>query len=86
MSQPNETTRMSGQKSFYTIFELTSTSSKLSPVIDLARNSVFCIANRLNKPDSTNTPNFVADIELSDNSTAQTILLNLLYLQIHQLR
>ena len=35
MSQPNETTRMSGQKSFYTIFELTSTSSKLSPVIDL---------------------------------------------------
>jgi hypothetical protein len=74
MSQPIETNRMGGQKSFYTIFELTTTSSKLSPVIDLARNSVFCIANRLNKPDSTNTPNFVADIEPSDNSTASNYI------------
>tara|TARA_B100000963_G_scaffold167630_1_gene145637 strand:- start:16172 stop:22282 length:6111 start_codon:yes stop_codon:yes gene_type:complete len=74
MSQPNETTRMNGQKSFFTIFELSSTNTKLSPVIDLARNSVFCIANRLNSPDSGNTPDFVADTAPADNSTASNYI------------
>ena len=73
LSQPNETNRLGGQKSFYTIFELSSTNTKLSPVIDLARNSVFCIANRLNSPTSSNTPNFVADIHLLITQLLQTI-------------
>ena len=74
LSQPNETNRLGGQKSFYTIFELSSTNTKLSPVIDLARNSVFCIANRLNSPTSSNTPNFVADTAPADNSTASNYI------------
>jgi hypothetical protein len=70
MSGPNETTRMAGQKSFYTIMKLTTTTSKLSPVIDLDRSSVFCIANRLNDPTSGNTPNYVAETSANGSSTA----------------
>jgi hypothetical protein len=68
MSQPNETTRMAGKKSFYAIIEMSTTNTKLTPVIDLARNSVFCISNRLNSPTSSNTPSFVAETAASDTS------------------
>ena len=75
MSGPIEASaRMNGQKSFYTIFEMSTTNNKLSPVIDLARNSVFCIANRLNSPTSSNTPDFVADTAPADNSTASNYI------------
>ena len=70
MSQPNETTRMSGAKSFYVVIEMSTTNTKLSPIIDLARNSVFCIANRLNSPTSSNTPSYVAETNASDTSNA----------------
>ena len=70
MSQPNETTRMSGAKSFYVVLELSTTNTKLSPIIDLARNSVFCIANRLNSPTSSNTPSYVSETNASDTSNA----------------
>ena len=70
MSQPNETTRMSGAKSFYVVLQLSTTNTKLSPIVDLARNSVFCIANRLNSPTSSNTPSYVAETNASDTSNA----------------
>ena len=70
MSSPNETTRMSGQKSFYTIMEMTTENTKLSPVIDLARRSVFAVANRLNSPTTSNTPDYVAETAATGSSTA----------------
>ena len=70
MSQPNETTRMSGAKSFYVVIEMSTTNTKLSPIIDLARNSVFCIANRLNSPTTSNTPSFIAETSAADTSNA----------------
>jgi len=75
MSQPNETTRMSGKKSFYVIIEMSTTNTKLTPVIDLARNSVFCISNRLNSPTSSNTPDFVAETAASDTSGASKYII-----------
>ena len=42
----------------------------MSPVIDLDRSSVFCIANRLNDPTSGNTPNYVAETSANGSSTA----------------
>ena len=75
MSQPNETTRMSGAKSFYVVLQLSTTNTKLSPIVDLARNSVFCIANRLNSPTSSNTPRYVAETNASDTSNALDIRL-----------
>ena len=70
MSGPNETTRMAGQKSFYTIMKLSTTNNKLSPVIDLDRSSAFCVANRLNNPTSGNTPNYVPETTAKGSSTA----------------
>ena len=70
MSGPNETTRMSGQKSFYTIIRMATINTKLSPVIDLDRSSVFCVSNRLNDPTSGNTPNYVAETSANGSSTA----------------
>ena len=39
---------ISGGKSFYTILEMTTTNTKLSPVLDTQRMSAFTIQNRLN--------------------------------------
>ena len=50
---------ISGGKSFYTILEMTTTNTKLSPVLDTQRMSAFTIQNRLNSPTSSNTPSFV---------------------------
>ena len=36
----------------------------------MARNSVFCIANRLNSPTSSNTPSYVSETNASDTSNA----------------
>jgi len=61
-SEINETNEsISGGKSFYTILELTTTNTKLSPVLDTQRMSAFTIQNRLNQPTSSNTPDFVDD-------------------------
>jgi len=59
-----------GGKSFYTILELTTTNTKISPVLDTQRMSVFTISNRLNSATSSNTPNFVDDITNTGTSSA----------------
>ena len=61
---------ISGGKSFYTILEMTTTNTKLSPVLDTQRMSAFTIQNRLNSPTSSNTPSFVADTANTGTSSA----------------
>ena len=61
---------ISGGKSFYTILEMTTTNTKLSPVLDTQRMSAFTIQNRLNSPTSSNTPSFVADTASTGTSSA----------------
>ena len=61
---------ISGGKSFYTILELTTTNTKLSPVLDTQRMSAFTIQNRLNSPSSSNTPSFVSDTANTGTSSA----------------
>ena len=60
-SQINETNHMGGFKSLYTNLTLTTTNTKVSPVIDTSRMSMISIQNRLNNPTSGNTPSFVDD-------------------------
>jgi hypothetical protein len=74
MSGINETNEMSGQKSFWTILELTTTNTKLSPVLDTQRMSAFTITNRLNNPNSGNTPDYIADTASTGTSTAAVYL------------
>ena len=69
INETNET-QITGGKSFYTILELTTTNTKLSPVLDTQRMSAFTIQNRLNSPTSSNTPNFVADTASTGTSSA----------------
>ena len=70
-SEINETNEsISGGKSFYTILELTTTNTKLSPVLDTQRMSAFTIQNRLNNPTSSNTPSFVSDTANTGTSSA----------------
>jgi len=57
-------------KSFYTILELTTTNTKISPVLDTQRMSVFTIANRLNSPTSSNTPDYLDDTNNLGTSSA----------------
>ena len=61
---------ISGGKSFYTILEMTTTNTKLSPVLDTQRMSAFTIQNRLNSPTSSNTPSFVSDTANTGTSSA----------------
>jgi len=70
MSEINETNEMSGNKSFWTILEFSTTNTKLSPVLDTQRMSAFTITNRLNNPTTGNTPDFVDDIASTGTSTA----------------
>ena len=69
INETNET-QITGGKSFYTILELTTTNTKLSPVLDTQRMSAFTIQNRLNSPTSSNTPSFVADTASTGTSSA----------------
>src|SRR6056300_152833 len=59
-----------GGKSFFTTLEMTTTNTKLSPVLDTQRMSVFTISNRLNSATSSNTPDFVDDITNTGTSSA----------------
>jgi hypothetical protein len=70
LSAVNELNEVQGNKSLVVQLSLTSTNTKLSPVVDLARTSAFTVSNRLNNPNSGNTPNFVSDTEPSGSSTA----------------
>ena len=69
-STVNETNEMSGSKSFFNILTLSSTNRKVSPVLDTQRMSAFTITNRLNNPNSGNTPDFVDDNASTGSSTA----------------
>ena len=73
-SQINETNEMSGLKSLYVNIELSSTNTKLSPLIDLQRCSAYTVQNRLNSPTSGNTPDFVDDTAPTGSSTAGVYL------------
>jgi hypothetical protein len=57
-------------KSFYTILELTTTNTKISPVLDTQRMSAFTISNRLNSPTSGNTPDYLDDTNNLGTSSA----------------
>ena len=59
-----------GGKSFFTTLEMTTTNTKLSPVLDTQRMSVFTISNRLNSATSSNTPDFVDDITNTGTSSS----------------
>jgi hypothetical protein len=75
---------MSGQKSLFVTLSLTTTNTKLSPVLDVQRISAFTIQNRLNNPTSANTPNLLLVIKIQEHLVAQNTLTNLLYLKMHQ--
>src|SRR6056300_533326 len=59
-SAVNETREMSGNKSLFVTCTMTTTNTKVSPIIDLQRVSAFTIQNRLNQPTSGNTVDFVS--------------------------
>ena len=74
-SSINATNEMSSTyngKSLFVNVNLTTTNTKLTPVVDLSRVSMFTIQNRLNTPTSGNTPDFVAETNPTGGSNAAT--------------
>ena len=61
---------MSGSKSLFVDCTLTTTNTRLSPVIDTSRISMITVQNRINSPTSLNTPNFKDDEQPSGSSSA----------------
>ena len=72
-SSVNETREMSGNKSLFVTMSLTTTNTKVSPVIDLQRVSAFTIQNRLNDPQVSDV-NYVADTTNIGTSSAAVYL------------
>jgi hypothetical protein len=69
-SDINQTNEMSGSKSLFVDCTLTSSNTRLSPVIDTSRISMITVQNRVNSPTSLNTPSFVNDEASSGSSSA----------------
>jgi hypothetical protein len=69
----NETNEMTGNKSLFVTLSLTTTNTKVSPVIDLQRVSAFTIQNRLNDPQVSDV-NYVADTTNVGTSSAAVYL------------
>jgi hypothetical protein len=69
-SSINETNEMIGGKSLFVNLTMTTSSTKISPVLDVKRMSMVAVQNRLNNPTSGNTPNFVADTSPTGTSSA----------------
>ena len=69
-SDINQTNEMSGSKSLFVQLTMTTSNTKLSPVLDTQRMSAFTIQNRLNSPTSSNTVDFVDDDQPTGSSTA----------------
>ena len=69
-SDINQTNEMSGSKSLFVDCTLTTTNTRLSPVIDTKRVSMITVQNRINSPTSINTPNFVNDEASTGTSSA----------------
>ena len=66
----NETNEMLGNKSLFVNLTLTTSNTKLSPVLDMQRVSAYVVQNRINKATTGNTPDYVSDIESSGSSSA----------------
>jgi len=66
----NETNKMAGSKSLFVNLTFTTTNTKLSPVLDMQRVSAYVVQNRINKATTSNTPNYISDIESSGTSSA----------------
>ena len=60
-SDINQTNEMSGSKSLFVTLSLSTSNTKVSPVLDTKRMSMVAVQNRLNSATSSNTPNFVND-------------------------
>jgi hypothetical protein len=60
----------SENKSLFLNLTLTTTNTKLSPVLDVKRMSMVAVQNRLNNPTNSNTPNYIADTASSGTSSA----------------
>ena len=73
-SSINETNEMSGSKSMFITLTMSTTNTKVSPVLDTQRMSAFVIQNRVNNPTTGNTPDFVADTAPTGSSTAAVYL------------
>ena len=73
-SSINETNEMSGSKSLFLNISLSTTNTKVSPVIDVQRLSMVAIQNKLNNPTVGNTPDFVDDTENTGTSSAAVYL------------
>ena len=71
-SEINETNQSSlnGSKSLFVTCTLTTSNTKVSPVIDTQRISMITVQNRVNSPTSSNTPNFKDDEQPSGSSSA----------------
>ena len=80
-SQINETNQstLNGSKSLFVDCTLTTTNTRLSPVIDTSRISMITVQNRINSPTSLNTPNFKDDEQPSGSSSALSIVQDQLY-------
>jgi len=73
-SEINETNEISGSnKSLFVTLSLTTTNTKLSPILDTQRISAFTISNRLNSPEAGD-PGYVADTASSGTSSAAVYL------------
>src|SRR6056300_514024 len=72
-SAVNETREMSGNKSLFVTCTMTTTNTKVSPIIDLQRVSAFTIQNRLNDPQVSDV-NYVADTTNVGTSSAAVYL------------
>ena len=69
-SEINEINEMSGNKSFFITATLSTTNTRHTPVIDLQRASAFVISNRLNNPNSGNTPDFISETSPTGGSSS----------------
>ena len=72
-SSINETNEMGGSKSLFVNCVMTTSNTKVSPVIDLQRCSAFAVQNRLNQPQSGDI-NYVADTANVGTSSAAVYL------------
>ena len=72
-SSINETNEMAGSKSLFVNCAMTTSNTKLSPVIDLQRVSAFTIQNRLNQPSASDV-DYVADTTNVGTSSAGVYL------------
>ena len=80
-SDINKTNESIGNKSLYVTYELSTTATNLSPVIDLDRVGAFATQNRINSPTSGNTPDFVAETVDQGFSSAATYITRVVNLE-----